>query len=63
MARGCGGWVALGHLVSCYRPDFSLTSQISDEAMQANKASNVSNRGVTGEPMYMLFNLGMSESE
>lgn len=38
-------------------------SQITDEAMQANKAANVSNRGVTGEPMYMLFNLGMSESE
>lgn len=38
-------------------------SQISDEAMQANAATNVSNRGVTGEPMYMLFNLGMSESE
>ncbi|ORY91682.1 beta-glucan synthesis-associated protein-domain-containing protein [Leucosporidium creatinivorum] len=36
--------------------------RISDQAMKANAASNVSNRGVTGEPMYMLFNLGMSEN-
>jgi hypothetical protein len=55
--------VALLLFVSCCRDLTLLRPQISDEAMQANTAANVSNRGVSGEPMYMLFNLGMSESE
>lgn len=36
--------------------------RISDTAMAANAESEVSNRVVTGEPMYILLNLGMSEN-
>ncbi|GAA5966221.1 hypothetical protein JCM8115_006413 [Rhodotorula mucilaginosa] len=36
--------------------------RITDKAMAANAAAGVSNRPVTGEPLYILLNLGMSEN-
>lgn len=35
--------------------------RISDSAMAANAAAQVGNREVTGEPLYILMNLGMSK--
>jgi hypothetical protein len=35
--------------------------KISDTAMAANTAAHVGNREVTGEPLYLLMNLGMSK--
>lgn len=36
------------------------TRQISDSAMSANQQARVSDRPITGEPMYIILNLGMS---
>ncbi|GAA5992715.1 hypothetical protein JCM10908_006895 [Rhodotorula pacifica] len=36
--------------------------RITDKAMGANAAANISNRQVTGEPLYILLNLGMSSN-
>lgn len=53
--------------VSCSFPrredlaDVCADLQISDTAMAANAQAKVSNRVITGEPLYILFNLGMSE--
>jgi hypothetical protein len=38
------------------------SSQLSDRAMAANKEAEISQRPVTGEPLYVIFNLGMSTS-
>ncbi|ORY69175.1 beta-glucan synthesis-associated [Leucosporidium creatinivorum] len=45
--------------ISWFQEDETMW-MISDTAMVANKDAKISQRPVTGEPMYVLFNLGMS---
>lgn len=53
------GFVQFKMLSLCLLP--GRRRQLQDTAMAANPEAQVSNRPVTGEPLYLIFNLGMSQ--